>query len=531
MLTNWSSIPFGIVVVIVAGGALNLVPYFLELKDQLGFETVHQEFIRWGVLFGYYGGILAGPMIDIIGSTFSFLIAAIISGLGFVALAFYTDASSVGTFNAVIIVTLVLTVSFACAIATIAAIAAIIKNFSRRSGAMVAAVMISYYFAARYFDTSIRNGYFESLDMKTNMLVSAGIHFSVYMLGAMIIGDHESNKKLKKASILTDKLGILVYAVIAGLFLAVVYTTCIVTQAYRLSIILITLIVLVNFVALVFIIQGLLLTIERTGISEVRSEYIPPKKSFGKMLVDKRYLYLLVSTFIIIGTGTTYYLEASDVAEDVGKPELADKVDYAYWLSAVLTILVGGMCSAMFNNVINAWLLAAIACFASTVGFALVFLSVTNDFFYYMSAFFVGAGTGGFWVVVPQLVLDDAGPKSFKSLWGFTLSVNAAGMFIFDAFFWWVSEKTDPDKAGNCQGSQCYVIIFVGFAAVCFVAGVLCLSALDYDRKLSKDEERRPLRSQDSFGSFRRNTFSEGKKGEKDKKGRPRSSSKSKNKK
>ena len=289
MITKWASIPFGILVVLVAGGALNLIPYFLDLKDTLGFEPIHQEFIRWGVIFGYFGGILAGPLVDMIGTTVSFLIAAIISGGGFIGLAFYTDSSAVGTLNVIVIIALVLTVSFSCAIATIAAISTIIKNFSRNVGSMIAAVMIAYYFSASYFDTSIRNGYFADVEIKTNMIASGVIHFSTYLLAAFIVDENEQSRELKRASSLTDRVGIFIYAAIAAVYLAVVYFTCIIAEAYQLSIVLITLIILVNFVALAFTVQLLIGQMNKNDTSHVRDDHIPPKKNFCQMLIDIRY--------------------------------------------------------------------------------------------------------------------------------------------------------------------------------------------------------------------------------------------------
>ena len=139
---------------------------------------------------------------------------------------------------------------------------------------------------------------------------------------------------------------------------------------------------------------------------------------------------MLFGVFVIAGTGGTYYTEASDVAEAVGQPDVAENIDYAYWLSAVAAILGGGLFAAMFNALLNAWIFAAIGAFSSMVGFGLVFLTDVNAAFFYASAFFIGAGVGTWWVVVPQIILDDAGPRSFESLWGMTLTVAAAGMFL-----------------------------------------------------------------------------------------------------
>lgn len=250
------------------------------------------------------------------------------------------------------------------------------------------------------------------------------------------------------------------------------------------------------------------------------------------MFIDVRYWCLLIGTFIVIGTGSSYYINADDVAEAIGAPELADKVDYAYWLSAAIAILGGGLIASIFNKVLNAWLFAAIAAFTSMVGFGLVFLAESNDVFFYISAFLVGAGTGGWWVIVPQIIIDDAGPKSFETLWGLTLTVNAAGIFAFDRLFWWISEKTETTESGACDGQACYLIPYVASGVLCLIAGVLAIVAWNNDVGTggAGGEERKKLKDHDGNSSSR---LKEGKRGgssKKDKKSSSKSKSKSKSK-
>lgn len=65
---KWLSLPMGITTVLVAGSVLNLMGYFLKIKDELGFEPFEQELVRWAVAGGYYGGIFAGPLVSILGN-------------------------------------------------------------------------------------------------------------------------------------------------------------------------------------------------------------------------------------------------------------------------------------------------------------------------------------------------------------------------------------------------------------------------------------------------------------------------------
>ena len=65
---KWLSVPTAITTLLVAGSVLNLIGYFLVLKDDLGFSPTEQELVRWSVAFGYYGGIFAGPFVNMLGN-------------------------------------------------------------------------------------------------------------------------------------------------------------------------------------------------------------------------------------------------------------------------------------------------------------------------------------------------------------------------------------------------------------------------------------------------------------------------------
>lgn len=531
MISKWVSIPFGVLVIFVSGSALNLIQYFLELKGQLGFEPIHQEFIKWGILFAYYGGILSGPIVDGLDTTISFIIAAIISGGGFVALAFFTTSASVGTLNVVLIVFLVIFVAFNCSIAYIAAITTIIKNFSRNVGSMIAAVMIAYWFMSPWFDTTIRHGYFEAVELKSNLIAQGIIQFVVFLLASFIVNENDQSAKLKRASAMTDRIGILIYAAICGCFVAVVYFICIVAENWRLGVFGMALVILVNFIALGFVIQALLGAIKSGKNKEDEEQVDPPRKHYCEMMGDIRFWCLTMGSFIVIGTGVTYHMEAASVAQAIGSPDLAESVDVAFWLSEAIAILGGGLISAIFVRLINGWLFAALAAFSSMLGFGFIFLAANGDFWFYLASFFIGAGVGGWWVVAPQILLDDAGKRSFEGLWGWILTTNAFGMFCFEMLFKWVSEKTEPSEpAADCKDISCFLIPYVISGALCLIAGILALVGFNNDEGTGgAGGERKSLRKNDHNAKSDRKSRDKSSKRSKSKdKSKPREKSKSK---
>lgn len=524
MIKKWVSIPFGILVVLVAGGCVNLVPYFLELKDQMGFEPIHQEFIKWGVLFGYYGGIIAGPMVDLIGTTICFIIAAIFAGAGFIALAFFTTAGNVGTAGVVGIIFLLIFVSLSCAIATISAIATVIKNFSRNVGSMVTAVMITYYILAPWFDLTVRHGYFEGIDLQTNLIAMGIIHFVVYILAAFIVDENEQSDRLKKASSITDRFGVLIYAAIAAGFIAVIYFTCVIAEEYRVGVFMMGLFILINFIALAFTISALLGQINKQDTSNVAVDEVPPKKNFGEMCTDIRYWCLLFGTFCVVGSCGTYYIEAQSIANAIGNPDVGKNINKAFYLSEMTAILGGGLLAAIFVRLINGWLVAAIAAFSAMLGFTLVFAAESSEFWFFLSAFFVGAGIGGWWVIVPQIITDDAGPRSFESLWGLAIQVNVFGLFCFERLFAFISDKAEPATPADCKGTSCFMVPVLCMAGFCMIAGILAIVGFNNDEGTGgAGGEKKPLRKNDANKSTDRKS-----KGDKRDKSSKRSASKTK---
>ena len=149
---KWLTLPIAITTILVAGSVLNLIGYFLALKDELGFEPEEQEFIRWASAIGYYGGFLAGPFIRVLGNKISFIASAFISLIGFIILGYYTDSYYVGVVSSITIVLLLAMVSFSGCIATIASISTVLKNFPKSITPLLVSMMITYYMIAPYFE-------------------------------------------------------------------------------------------------------------------------------------------------------------------------------------------------------------------------------------------------------------------------------------------------------------------------------------------------------------------------------------------
>ena len=74
--------------------------------------------------------------------------------------------------------------------------------------------------------------------------------------------------------------------------------------------------------------------------------------------------------------------------------------------------------------------------------------------FFYISSGLIGAAVGGYWVILPQIILSDVSKKWFEILFGFVININLLGVFVFDKLFMWIDDKEEPYEIGTCQGIE-----------------------------------------------------------------------------
>lgn len=83
-------------------------------------------------------------------------------------------------------------------------------------------------------------------------------------------------------------------------------------------------------------------------------------------------------------------------------------------------------------------------------GFTLaLFSQAIGSSFFYISSVFVGAAVGGFWILVPIIIVQYLSTKYFEILWGIVISVNLLGVFTFDKIFMWIADKEAPTDIGT----------------------------------------------------------------------------------
>jgi hypothetical protein len=122
------------------------------------------------------------------------------------------------------------------------------------------------------------------------------------------------------------------------------------------------LLILANLIILGITIQVLLVRIKQSdeGIFELKrhrtSSLIGMKIS--KILMISEYVSLLVGTFIIVGTGTTFYMQIEMISGSLGVADISTDVKNIFWICEVSARLGGGLLAALFLQHFDGYLYA-----------------------------------------------------------------------------------------------------------------------------------------------------------------------------
>lgn len=111
-----------------------------------------------------------------------------------------------------------------------------------------------------------------------------------------------------------------------------------------------------------------------------------------------------------------------------------------FWSTDVYGRLIGGLIAWIIINKLDGYLFASITALLAATGFGITFLvSPGHEYILYIATGLIGLASGGWWVIVPQIILNDLGTHYFETLWGITLNFNIIGMYIFDKSYYWLA--------------------------------------------------------------------------------------------
>ncbi len=149
----------------------------------------------------------------------------------------------------------------------------------------------------------------------------------------------------------------------------------------------------------------------------------------------------------------------------------------------------GGLAAYFLIESINGYKFAIAASVLSVLGFGICMLTLlVSPICLFIGTIMIGVSSGLFWVMVPSIVMEDAGELNFGLNWGLTLFLNVLGMLIFGEIFTFLYSY-EAGGSQICLGGNCVFIQFATYAILGVVAAVLCYFGLVEDEKKTNERK------------------------------------------
>ena len=471
---KWMSIPFGILCVLVSGASYNLFAYFQQIGRAHGYGSETLTTIKYTVLFGYYLGLLPGVIVKVLSPMLAYIIAAVMALISFPILGYIAENGEGGATEWIVMMIFLFVGSMAGSVALMASIVTAVKNFPKIVGMLIVVIMIAYFKISPYFEFSMRSAFFSDASLLYYFIGVGVVMAVVFIAAAFIVKKVEMKEMIAAALQDFDKLGILIFVFVEAFLLIGFWIAALRLEHWTIGAIMMLAFAFINFLALGVAVGMIIKKVDggkgiKMGMLKLQK---PNEKTFGEMLKEPKYHALVVATFIVIGTTSTMNFNVFQICGATGAGDQADVLLDIYWIADMLARFGGGLVAYFFVDRINGYLFAVLSAFVGAIGFGVALLTEPlGSTFMWAAIILVGISGGMFWVIVPQILMDDAGPVNFGLNWGLTLFVSVLGMLFYGELFDFIYDL--QGEGGKCKGTICILIQFIFFGVALILATVL----------------------------------------------------------
>lgn len=491
VIFKWSAIPLCIVVVLAAGASYNLFAYFQQIGAAQGYGKQTMSIIKYTVLFGYYLGLIPGYIVRFFSPMGSYIFASLMALISFCTLGWIAENGDGSTFYWIIMMLSLFFGAMSGGIATIASIVTTVKSFPRLAGILLIVIFLSYYKVAPYLEYSIRSAFFEEPSLMLYFIGLGCVLAAIYGISAFVVREIDLGGSIENLIKDADRMGLLVYVLVEALLLASFYVVALIYEEWFIGAI-----ILLSFMVLNFFVVGVA---AKTVYDKLRSGNFSisslkrdtrDEKLFEEMMKEPKYLSLVFASFLVIGVTSTFNFNIFQIAFSYGAIDQADHLLDSYWAADMFGRFALGLLAYFMIDRINGYKWAVGASVSVATGFGLILLTeAIGTSFLYIGTVFIGIGAGLFWVIVPSIVMEDAGENNFGLNWGLTLFVNALGMLLFGEFFDWIYEW-QGEGSDKCTGGSCVLLQFIFFGSLALMGAGLTYYALGKDEEGSKNKKK-----------------------------------------
>lgn len=325
-------------------------------------------------------------------------------------------------------------------IGTVVSIVTNVKNFDDKVSTLLVAIMITYMKMAPGFDIALKEGFFPEADDRTYLIIIGVFSTLVLVLGMFTMRKVECGKIIDAVSKEADPMGVFVYIGVTGLYLFVYWTLVRLFNLYTAGVPTIIAFLFINFLCLglaIFIIYMKVKSGGGVGLGAITGALKKKKENkLGDMVGMTKYWCLLVAGMMVIGAGYSYQEQSVALAAEAGAIGAIDLAGDVFWLTDALGRFGGGTLAYFLVEKVNGYIFAICWAACSLIGniciFFIVGLDIDSAALIVIAAFWQGFGIGGMWVVIPQILIDDAGDDDFGKIYGLSILFAYIGMFVFD---------------------------------------------------------------------------------------------------
>lgn len=492
---KWLSVPYAILIVLAAGTSYNLFAYFQQIGAAQGYGDKTMKVIKYTVLFGYYLGFIPGLLVNMEKEFLTFIFAAVQALIAFSTLGYLAENGTGADWEWILMMVMLFVGALSGAMATIGAVVTTIKNFQKRAGTLIIIIVISNFKVAPYFEFSTRSSYFSEMSLMWYFIGVGVVLAVIYLPAAFVIDLVNIDDNIDNVLKNVDISAMLVYVIIEILFLGGYYVVAIVLEDWFIGSILFYVFIALNFIAFGVAVLMIFNRAKRIGPKEAMglSREVHAKVLYGDYLKKRKFICLIIASFLIIGLTQTFNFNIFQIAFSLGASDSADNTLDAFWIADMLARIGGGLFAYQFQS-INEYLYAALSGILAAVGFGLAILTYSaGSSMLWAASIIIGFANGLFWVIAPMTIMDDAGPLSFGLTWGTILFFNALGMLIFgESFDLWY----DYEGGDKCSGLNCVLVQFIVFGVLCLIG-----AGLAYYGFLHDDEEKQAKKGGNQGGA------------------------------
>jgi hypothetical protein len=283
----------------------------------------------------------------------------------------------------------------------------------------------------------------------------------------------ELHKMVETFSKDSDPTGVMVYIAVTGLYLFVYWVLVRLFNLYEYGVPTIIAFLFINFLMLglaIFIIyKQIMKKIKSGGVGGLANSLKKEKKgdTLSELIKKTKYWCLLIAGMMVIGAGYSYQEQSVALAAEAGAIGAIDLSGDVFWLTDALGRFGGGLLVYFLVGKVNAYIFALVWACCSLVGniciFFIVGLDIDSSALIVIAAFWQGFGIGGMWVVVPQILIDDAGDEDFGKIYGLSILFAYLGMFVFDWLIFMLGLKMLVSILFVVMGIVACVCTFLGW--------------------------------------------------------------------